>query len=583
MKSRFISKIIIVILISLSIGLIYIYPDLRFILELKNEFKGITLTATHDELGYLARIKAVYKGNPACRGIDLYEHRDALWTQPFLCELVEGSIGRLLKINVSRLDIIMSFFLPVILFWLIFILLMKLSDSKICSFLGAGSIVLGYSVFTAMPVVILKDILVTHNFSEPLWFLRPISPQFNHVVFILALVMIYSAVTHKKKKAIFFSAFFTGALFYIHHHYWTYIYAGLFILSLFFFVTGSKGSLKTVLLIIAWSLFLSLPFWLHAYKIRLSPNYLDALNFAGLINTHQPILPVFHLALSAGIIITLWFLKDANIIFITAFLAGGILCLNQQIVTGITMIPGHWQGYTNKTFLIIALAYVLFRIITRSINSDNRYSLRLFYTSLASIIVIFFYSLGFIQQNNYYYANKEKMRQRQAISGAYGWINRNAKNTDVVLTDPYNYLLGKSPFNFEVLTYTNCYTYLPMIYSSLLSKDEFEYRILAALRFFNYPKAGLDSYLSRANGTYLLGLQVLPDYGNNPISLTEVERIKTRYTSLLNLDAFTALKKYKVDYVVVENKSLPGYGMFFKTNKLTLVYRDDEFSILKIA
>lgn len=581
MKPVIYSKIII-IFISLLIGLIYIYPDLRFVYELKSEFKGIALTAVHDELGYLACIKAVYKGNLTCSGIDLYEHRNALWTQPFFSELIEGSIGKLLKIDVIRLDILMSFFLPIILFWLIFILLLSLSDSKECSLLGAAFILLGYSGFTGTPVAILKEIFLTHRFSESLWFLRPISPQFNHIVFVLTLIMIYLAVTNKKMFMIALSAFFVGILFYVHPHYWTYIYAGLFVLFISYFILKDKNALKATFLIIILSLFVSVPFWFHAYKIRLNPNYLNALIFAGLTYTHSPILPVLHIVLIMGIIVILWFFKDANIAFIVSFLIGGILCLNQQIITGITLIPGHWQGYTNKTFLIIALVYALFKVIRRLENKKVVRVFRLSQAILFSVTLLFLYVMAFMQQDNYYQANKENMRTRQAVAGVYNWLNRNTKNTDVVLTDPYNYLLGKSPYNLEVLTYTDCYTYLPIMYTSLLSREEYEDRILTALRFFNYPLQNVDLYLTHAKGAYFFGLQALPDYGNDFIPATEIKRLKDKYVSLCNLNAIETVKKNKVDYVIVENKYLAEYGLFVKTNKLILVYKDKEFSILEI-
>lgn len=580
MKTGIYSKIII-IFISLLIGLIYIYPDLCFVYELKNEFKGIALTATHDELGYLACIKAVYKGNLTCSGIDIYEHRNALWTQPFFSELIEGSIGKLLRIDVIRLDILMSFFLPVILFWLIFILLLSLSDSKAYSLLGATFILLGYSVFTGTPVAILKEIFVTHRFSEPLWFLRPISPQFNHIVFILTLIMIYSGIMQKKRLGVLLSVFLVGALFYVHPHYWTYIYVGLFLLLLSSFSIKDKNTLKSTSLIIILSFLISIPYWIHAYQIKLNLNYLDALTFAGLVYTHKPILPVLHIVLSIGIIAILWLLRDVNIAFFASFLIGGLLCLNQQVVTGVTLVPGHWQGYTNKTFLIIALVYVLFRIITRLKKGDAIRFFKLFKVSLF-LGILFLYAIGFRQQDNYYRANKANMRERQAIAGVYNWLNRNTKNTDVVLTDPYNYLLGKSPYNLEVLTYTDCYTYLPIMYTSLLSKEEYEDRILTALRFFNYPLETVNFYLTHVNGGYFFGLRAHPDYGNNLIPASEIKRIIDRYVSLYNLDMIQAIKKYKVDYAIVENKYSPQYDLLIKKNKLIPVYKDKNFSILKI-
>ena len=102
-------KILIFLLLSLLIGAVYIYPDIRFMAELNNDFKGITLTGTADETFYLARLKGIYKGDYKLANVGNYEHRNDIWFIPPYFEFILGSMGKALNISVPYLDIIFSF------------------------------------------------------------------------------------------------------------------------------------------------------------------------------------------------------------------------------------------------------------------------------------------------------------------------------------------------------------------------------------------------------------------------------------------------------------------------------------------
>ena len=574
-------KVTIFVCLSLLVGFIYIYPDVLFISKLKNEFKGIAFTATADELGYLSRINAVYKNNLTCRGVDIYEHRNDPWIQPFLGELIEGFLGRSLKINIIWLDILMSFFLPIALFWLIVALIMKLTDSSIPALLGSASILFGYSVFTNN-LGILKEILISRTYSQPLWFLRPISPQLNHVFFILSLLMIYMSIATKKMLPILVSAVLVGSLFYMHPHYWTFIYAGLAVLTFFSVLTKNRDNVKIVSLLIIIASLISIPFWIHTYNLHLNRNFPNTLAFAGLIHTHQPILPVFHIVLSLSIITVLWLQNYPNLLFISSFLMGGILCLNQQIITGLTVVPGHWQGYTNKTFVMLALAVGLFRVVSSIKKKRVFLYLLLNKVSITVCILLFFSILAITQQKNYYKTHEAAAKSNQAIAGVYRWINHNVDDTDVILTHPHNFLLNRSPIVTEVLVYTKCYTYLPSGCSSFASSQENEERTLYAFKFYNYSWSELESYLNYANGAFFFGISVLPEFGGKGVSGEEISRIKDKYISLNRINAVVLLKKYKIDYVIIDNKDLPHYAEWLSKNELKNEYTDNNFCILRV-
>jgi len=139
-------KIWLFVLLSILIGGIYIYPDIRFILEEGKNFKGITLTGTGDEAFYLAKLNAIYKGDYRISSIGLYEHRKDICLMPPFYEIAIGLAGKSLNIPVPYLDIILSFIFPVVIFWLIYIFTYCLSGSRALGILGGSVILLGCSL-----------------------------------------------------------------------------------------------------------------------------------------------------------------------------------------------------------------------------------------------------------------------------------------------------------------------------------------------------------------------------------------------------------------------------------------------------
>ncbi len=184
-------KAIFIALISLTIGFIHIYPDLKFIYESGNNFKAITFNASQDSAIYLGRINNIYKGeSKTIPSIDLYEHRNDPWSIPFLGELFLGSIGSSLHIPLNYFKIILSFFLPIVNFWLIYFLALLLCNSKFAAILSAFAATLGYSFFANNPAYI-YNLLFNKEAAIQLWFLRPISPQFNFIFLFISWISIY--------------------------------------------------------------------------------------------------------------------------------------------------------------------------------------------------------------------------------------------------------------------------------------------------------------------------------------------------------------------------------------------------------
>ena len=533
-------KLIVFIGLSLLIGAIYIYPDIRFIAELGDKFKGITLTAMPDEGFYLARLNAVYNGDYRLANIGLFEHRNDLWLNPPYFEVIVGLASKMLGIPVVYLDIILSFLFPIIIFWLIYLLALKLSNSIYLGILTGLSIVMAYNLFSFNPTLV-KSILVGSYHILGLWFMRPFSPQLIYIPFIFSLLAVYCFIDSKTIWKLFAVSVPIAVLNCLHVHLWAFMYAGL---SVWFFISilnKDKLIVKNILFIILTSLILAIPFWLNYYKVTLDPNYQFLETIFGTDYTHRPIIPFGYILLSIFAIYINKGTNSKNFFFVLSFLIGGLLCLNQQILTGKIIEPVHWTSYTNKTFLLLALITGLNNIKPKNFHKNIR---NIIFISVVS----FLFFTGFIQQYNYYNAHKNTFKERQNLYGVITWLNTNTSKNDVILTESID--LYSLEFIRMLMIYTHNYYYLAREAHSLISEEEFQYRLLAAMRFFNYTMEEAYQIIDFINGINFTSMSAR--YGVLKNKDEYLNKIKIKYNELMSKDPLSLMMRYKVDYLLIK-------------------------------
>ncbi|MFH1507531.1 MAG: hypothetical protein ABIG46_03750, partial [Candidatus Omnitrophota bacterium] len=345
---------IFLLLLFITVGFIHVYPDLRFICESGDSFNGISFIGTADENVYLSRIAGVvYRKDLRLANAGVYGHQNDPIFQPSLAEVTEGLIGRGLGLEVWQIDILATFFLPTLLCFIIYLLVNSLSGSPKTAALASLAVTLGYYWITPN----LKAIFgfIPGYLSQGLFFTRPISPQFHFIPFIFALYLIHKVNSKKSNILILTSGIITGLLFYTSVYYWTFIYAGLFILVLISIIRKNLGQAIKYLLVYLISFIVAVPYLLSAVALNKLLYFSEIFRRGGGIYTHQPILPVLEIIFLVFLIIMRFFVRDKkeDLYFMISFVAGGLICLNQQVITGKTVEPMHWQSYTDKIFIII--------------------------------------------------------------------------------------------------------------------------------------------------------------------------------------------------------------------------------------
>lgn len=583
MKNRY--KYLFIIFLFILVGLLYVYPDLRFIFELGKGFQGIPFMGAADETVYLSRIAGViYKNDLRLANVAIYEHRHDPIYQPFLPEVIEGAIGKVFGLEVWQTDIWITFLFPVILCYMIYLLVTNLTKSFKFGILTTIAIMLGYYWFTPNLKAIFS--LSREYFHNALFFSRPINPQFNFIPFMLSLYLIFKVSLKKGYYLAILTGLVIGFLFYVSIYYWTFIYSGLGCLLIVSLFRRKNENPKKYILIFLISILVSIPTWMSLRSLSTSPCFLEIFKRSGGIYTHKPIIPIIEIICLIFLIALNYILKEKReqFYFMISFVSGGLVCLNQQIITARTVQPSHWQFYTNKVFVIICI-FVSASFILIGVGK-TKYGYRMinllrknvFFYVTVSIFLI----MGILQQNLFYAAKSGTYRKFQVIAPVLRHIHKELPFGAVILTDPFR---TEDQWLFNV--FTKNYLYIcdsSFMSSSMTSDREIEERYFSALHFFGYTVLEAQDLFKFMDGGLFRGMQVHRQYGGTQEKNNAyIDGLRERYDKFTNLEPLGALKKYKVDYVLLTKKNQEHLLSNSKiADILKLEYADNFYVLYKI-
>lgn len=394
-------------------------PHILFILE---EGRGYRLFFKAYEEGqlYAARVREVYDGNYFSSDPYIYENKHKPYIRPFLSEYLMGALGRISGLSINNLFIAGDFIFPVIIFYFLFYFLNLLVRCPPLSLVGSMAILLAEAPDSLTGLA---------KLGFPDWFLtfgRTISPQVHYIFFISCLIFVYRALADGKKIHILLSGLFLGLLFYVYAHFWAYIFAGMIILSLYFLARREFKQARAVLFIFIAALVISIPFWINWLNLMHLPFYEEVITRVTLHRSG-------HIVISKLSILTLFIFgafyrkRDFRFFFIFSFLLAGLLCMNQQVLTGRTFDPQIWHIYANRQMAVIAGIVLLERFLEK--NKFREVFIRKFLIAGLAFII----STGAIIQVCNYQKAKYAQARQQSLYGAFAWLENNTEKEDVVL------------------------------------------------------------------------------------------------------------------------------------------------------
>lgn len=539
----FISKNFQAFIFALLVGCITSLPQLLIMHE--PGYRGIAITGSDSEEYYNGRVREVYDGHYSIANHDLYEYKNKPYVQTPLPEIMVAIVGRILGISAAQIVSFGKFLFPFLLYLILYLFVRGVTENTKLSIAVPAAIILASNLIF-FPADILK--LFSSHFGELHGinlYSRPINPQISSLIFFIWVYVFYKWLKNKSHILYIFSVLLLGLFFYVYIYSWMLAYvliALLIFISFFNKRMRQYFPLQKLLLMLALSFILSIPFWINYYALQYDPWYGLLQKHYGFYKTYAPIWS--DLLLVDFVILFLLYRKknkDLNFyIFLSIFLSL-YLVINQQVITGIRFFPGHWHWYYTTPFSILLFLWYTNTIILK-------YHL-MFSKIFLGFIIIFSFLNSFIKQNNLYYIFKEDLIYNQKYADVFGWLDTNTNNDDVVLTH------GALNLNLPIYTHNNSYISLwGQLY--LVPEERIRDITFTHLYLQGVNEKNIDAFITfkdRFVRLMLFGYYKMraEHCSHDCYSEEEINTIKKNYLDFyknVNFEEF--LKKYKIDYAV---------------------------------
>jgi hypothetical protein len=365
------------ILAGIIVALFGLYPQLALWNERGSEWNGTFASNDLDEVAYAAYLQALIDGRP--RKNDPYSGRDetaetpqpeSIFSIQFLPPTAISIPARLFGLNASNtfilLSIIASFFTALALFRL----LAQITEDNRFAFVGTLMILFGGALASGNGVI--SEFMGRGAAYPFLPFLRRYIPAAAFPFFFALFGFVWLSLKSQTKSTKYVSAVSAGLCFAVlvfsYFYLWTTAAAFLFALTLLWLVLRPENWKQDSRFLLLTNVVSFLALVPYAYLLSQRAPGTDSIQL--LVLTHAPDLLRFPaIVCYIGLlllIVAVWRgfaeLKQTTTIFLLAFALVPFLVFNQQIVTGRSLQPFHYEFYVVNyiTALVVVLLIFLF-------------------------------------------------------------------------------------------------------------------------------------------------------------------------------------------------------------------------------
>ncbi len=536
------------ILAAAATGLLHVAPDIAFLAVHGERANGLHLLGAADESFYLTRVGAVLLGESAAGNAAILEHQNDPAIMPALPERIEGRLGRALHLSIISTDILCTFLYPALLLLVAYAWLGSFASASGPRLVAALTMALGTSWITVHPAAL----AAFWREGLPLAYVRPISPVWHVLVLLSALWGLFWTLDPDHSGSapvrVVVAGILAGLVCYASVYVATayFVVAGLIAASAL--LRGNGGDLAKLAGIGVVMSYVAIPAVVSGIQVRHAAGFPDLWMRYGFEFTRKPEAPI---AMALGAVLVLAAFHPANTRrrwWLIACVAAGWICLNQQIMTGKTLQPFHWQTNVLKPITLGAATLALATWL-----SASRWRWLARPLGWATVIALVAGAAAF--QMRYYQVATPRVLAHAEFAPVCEWLRNNALSGDVVLTNPMELKDAEL-----VTTYAGTPVYLsdPFFITSLLTRQEIEYRYLAALRFYAYDRdAAKELLYSAGGGGLLLGMQVFQGGEDGRRAYDQyLSVLLERYEAMLRRDPIAGLRPFRATLAYLSNEDL---------------------------
>lgn len=558
---NFLKRHYLAFIFSILIGLITSATLLASIYFAGDTYKGIMFSVSSDDYIYLARIQEVLDGHGWAGSPYFYEYKSAKALMLPYGEYFYALPSIIFHVPVAYVLAISVFLFPAILFFLVYLLIHNLTRDKDSISNKTNAIAGGSFVMTANYLLMYKFMLnyltgqVDASYNI-LW-TRTVNPITGGLLLLAFLLLLWSIV-NKKHFYLFIPAGIILGSMTSYFFSWGCALAVTGVLLAIFLFKKEYFIAKSLFFLVAVSFLMSVPFLYNGFLRAAEDNGLLYTRM-GMSFTHAPIFNkiIFISFFVFAVFLIYEFYQKKKIgakvdnwwWFSFALLAGSLLAYNQQIITGRILSIRHFPQYTTPLAIIAGLALLY--------NQIKPKFYRLWLVAI-TVIMVSSVSLGVsFAIKNYRYTFKDFL-ETQKDADVFSWFNKNAPKDCVVLTVGEGGEAKDMALLIPAFTHCNVYQFFAWTVSGApMERVEFGY--LVYLRTKGVTDEAIDDYL-KTHQEEIQAIyskteeQVTGEEINKPLIDEAIKSVATEYRKFLKSNFVSELRKYRLDYVLVDKK-----------------------------
>jgi len=346
-------------------------PQIHLLYVRGSEWNGSCALLDPDELAYLAYTNALINGRP--RRNDPYSGKDnseseTLYSVQFFPAYVLAIPARIAGISADSAFILLLFGATVATFLVSWWLLFELTDNQMLAIIGAVCILAFSTAAAHSPIQIFKGI---ESGYDPFPFLRRYIPAIPFPIFLASTIFIWRSVTRDLKWALLAGLSFC-VLVYSYFFLWTALAAWFFTILILWMLArpeDHKRVLQVCGILIAMGAVALAPYsWLltqrgtsiehgQILELRRTPDLFRGPELYGALI----LLVLLHQIRRRSIA---W--NDSRTIFLASFAIAPFVVFNQQILTGRSLQPFHYEEFAANYWVVVA-AFLALGILRRKL------------------------------------------------------------------------------------------------------------------------------------------------------------------------------------------------------------------------
>jgi len=533
------------------VGVICVLPQLWFMVSLGSGYHGLHFFATPNEEAYLAIMQEIVDGHPLAASVPFFEYKNALPLLPPTIPFLYVAASLLLHLSLVNTLIISKFFLPAILFFLVYLFLCQLLNAqsdrlgKFTAIAGAGLVTLGFDLVDYRSIW--KILTGQFSIGGFLIWTRPVNPISGLILLYIFLLSLWALISKKSRFSILPAALSLALMMASYFFSWSLALTIAGLLGLRALVKRDWWLLKCLISTVFLGLFFSLPYWIMVWRAAKLPWYAEASARIGFFATHAPHLNKFLLAVSvffalASIVHYFRKSKEEHLPewwwFCVALLLSCFVVYNQQVITG------HEIWYYHYVFFTIPLAYTV-----AVLTFWHLVKIRALFKWIVVVIVgLASLALGCYTQISAYKTGFNFFAGLQKDATVFDYFRSNGAKDCVVLINESEVLWSEL-----VPAFTQCNTYISTERFVIAPPDRFYHNYLVLLRLRGVPADHIEGYLqehlSEARSFLNFHLQSTLGFPDREFDET-LHRLPADYKAFVKKDFFVELNRYRLDYIL---------------------------------